>query len=102
MKSTNLEDYQGQFGTGQPITTEHLGMSKQRPLDPPSKFDLMRNFKIWPKKEKYYDAEVYYFDDILVLVLNSVLGLRDLQAVSLINTFYNKVLPKISRLLLLD
>ena len=62
----------------------------------------MRNCTIRPGKEKYYDAEVYCFDDVLVLVLNSFLGLRNLQSMSWVNTFYNKVLPEISRLLLLD
>ena len=55
-----------------------------------------------PEKEKYYDAEVYCFDDVLVLVLHFFLGLRDLQTMSRVNTFYDKVLPEISRLLLLD
>ena len=91
MKSTILEDYKGQSGTGQPITTENLGASKQHTLDPPSQFDLMRNC-----------AEVYCFEDILVLVLDSFLGLRDLQSMSRVNTFYNKVVPEISRLLLMD
>ena len=55
-----------------------------------------------PEKEKYYDAEVYYFDNILVLVVDFFLGLRDLQPMSWVDTFYNKVVPKISIPLLLD
>ena len=55
-----------------------------------------------PEKEKYYDAEVHCFDDVLVLVLNSFLGLRELQSMSRVNKFYNKVLPEISRPLLPD
>ena len=54
------------------------------------------------EKEKYYDAEVYYFKDVLVLVLDSFPGLSDLQSMSQMNKFYNKVVPEISRLLLLD
>ena len=97
-----LEDYQGQFGTGQPITTGNVGASKQHPLGPPSSFDLMRNCTMRPEKEKYYDAEVYCFDHILVLDLDSFLGLRDLQSISRVNKFHDKVVPKISRLLVLD
>ena len=55
-----------------------------------------------PEKQKYYDAEVYSFEDIVVLVLYSFPGLRDLQAMSRVNRFYNKAIPDISRLLLLD
>ena len=82
MKSVILGDYQGQFRTGQPITTEYLGTSKQHPLDPPSQFDLIRNCTMKPEKEKRYNAGVYHFEDILVLVLDSFLGLRDLQSMS--------------------
>ena len=38
----------------------------------------------------------------MVLVLDSFLGLRDLRALSGVNMFYNKVMPEMSRLLLLD
>ena len=30
-----------------------------------------------PEKGKYYDAEVYDFKDVVVLVLDSFLGLRE-------------------------
>ena len=88
MKSTILEDYQGQFGTGQPITTETVVTFKQHPLDPPLQFNLMRNCTI-RRKKKHYDAEVYRFVDILVLVLDSFLGLKNLQSISWANAFYN-------------
>ena len=55
-----------------------------------------------PEKEKYYDAEVHCFGDVLVLVPNPFLELRELQSISPVNKFYNKVLPESSRLLLLD
>ena len=55
-----------------------------------------------PEKEKYYDSEVYVFDNSLVLVLHSFLGLRDLQSMSRVNKFYKKIVPEISRLPLLD
>ena len=42
------------------------------------------------------------FKNIVILVLDSFLGLRDLRAMSWLNKFYNKVVPEISRLLLLD
>ena len=45
---------------------------------------------------------MYCFGHILVLVLDSFLGLRDLQSISRVNKFHDKVVPKISRLLLLD
>ena len=55
-----------------------------------------------PEKEKCYDAEVYDFEDIMILVLESFLGMRDLLALSWMNKFYNERFPEISRLLLLD
>ena len=53
-------------------------------------------------EKKYHDAEVYHFKDILILVLDSFLALRDLQAMSRVNQFYNKLVPEISTLLVLD
>ena len=47
----------------------------------------MINCMMGPEKGKYYDAEVHCFDKILVLVLNSFLGLRDLQSMSRVNKF---------------
>ena len=41
-----------------------------------------------PEQETYYDAEVYDFEDVVVLVLDSSLGIRDLQTLSLVNKFY--------------
>ena len=39
---------------------------------------------------------------MLVLVLDSSLGLSDLQAMSQVNTFHDKVVPEMNRVLLLD
>ena len=55
-----------------------------------------------PEKEKCYDAEVYDFEDIMVLVLDSFLEMRDLLALSWMKKFYNERFPEISRLLMLD
>ena len=77
MKSIILEDYQDQFGTGQPITTVNLSTSKQHPFCPPSQVDLMRHCTTKQEKEEYYDAGMYCCKDVVVLVLRFFLGLRD-------------------------
>ena len=49
MKSSILDNYQSQFGTGQPITTANLGTSIKHPFLPPSQFHLMRNCSMQPE-----------------------------------------------------
>ena len=61
----------------------------------------MRRCSTKPEKEEQYDAEAYDFEDFVVLVLDSLTRVIDLLALSLVNKFFNKIVPEISRLFLL-
>lgn len=103
MKVQILDEYQEEYGGAydSPITTTHLGTS-QESLQPPSQFDLMKSTSMKPEIDKQYESGPFTFNNIVVLILDVHLENIDLLNLSKVSKLFNRVVPEVKRLLLVD
>ena len=103
MKVQILDEYQEEHGGAydSPITNTHLGTS-QKSLQPPSQFELMKSSSMRPEKDKQYMSGPLIFNNIVVLVLDSHLENSDLLNLSRVSKLFNRVVPEVKILLLVD
>ena len=103
MKNEILQSYQDKFGADypKPITTNSLGTSTNH-LQPPSQRDLFKSSRMKPEQDKYYGLADLTIWNVVVLVVNSFLCMKDLLALSTSSKLMNKVVPETCRLLKVD
>ena len=104
MKNEILQSYQDKFGADypKPITTNSLGTSANHLLQPPSQHDLFKSSRMKPEQDKYYGVADLTIWNVVVLVVNSFLCMKDLLTLSRSNKLMNKVVPETHRLLKVD
>ena len=104
MKNDTLQKYQDQFGPNHlsPITTTALGTSYIHPFQTPSQNHLVKSSRIKPESNKHYGVLDVTFFNIVVLVLNMFLCVKDLVSLSLVNHKLRRVVKDVYRLLNID
>jgi hypothetical protein len=104
MKNEILQSYQDKFGADypQPITTNSLGTSTTHLLQPPSQRDHFKSSRMKSEEGKYYGLVDLTIWNVVVLVVNSFLCVKDLLALSRSSKLMNKVVPETCRLLKID
>ena len=105
MKNEILQSYQDKFGADypKPITTNYLGTPTNHLLQPPSQCDLFKSSRMKPEEDKYYGLADLTIWNVVVLVVNSFLCVKDLLALSRSSKLtMNKVVPETRRLLKVD
>ena len=104
MKNDTLQKYQDKFGADHPspITTTALGTSINHPFQPPSQYHLVKSSRMKPESDKHYGVLDVTFFNIVVLVLNAWLCVKDLISLSLVNRKLRRVTKEVHRLLKID
>ena len=85
-----------------PITTNSLGTSTNHHLQPPSQCDLFKSSRMKPEEDKYYGLSDVTIWNVVVLVVNSFLCVKDLISLSRLSKLMSTVLPETQRLLKID
>ena len=105
MKHEIIKGYQATFGAyyQQPITTKnlHLGTSNFH-LQPPTQCQLVKQCKMRPASNKYYNIIDLSFKHVVVLVLNDYLNPKERSSLSMTSKAFNKVVVEFPRLMKVD
>ena len=86
----------------QPIKTNSLGTSTNHHLQPPSQRDLFKSSQMKPEEDKYYGLLDLTIWNVVVLVVNSFLCVKDLLSLSRSSKIMNKVVQEIHCFLKID
>merc|ERR1712086_1169644 len=70
--------------------------------NPSSQHDLFKSSRMKPEQDKYYGVADLTIWNVVVLVVNSFLGMKDLLTLSRSNKLMDKVVPETHRLLKVD
>ena len=101
-----LRAYQEKHGSAHqhPITTQpsNRGTSPNPSFQLQSQRVLVKACKMKPDQNKYYNAKVLKFENIITLLLAGFMDVLDVMSLSRVSKFMNKVVPEIVRLLNVD
>ena len=104
MKNEILQTYQDKFGVDypQPITTNSLGTCTNHLLQPPSQRYLFKSSRMKPEEDKYYGRPDLTIWNVVVLVVNYFLCVKELLSLSRSSEVMDKVVQEVHCLLKID